>query len=303
VAFAFLMMIAAGGCSSPPIHSLSRGGTTIVIDASQSRVRLFNRDGRANALTLTADSDRPLPQERQSQADFPRRGGVYTWLAPQSQWIDPVTGHPRRWPPELAMDAGPTQVLAVDSRHLKLLGPPLASNVRQQVEWALHDDGSLQLAVCLLPAGEPAKPWSPWVITGVRSDTVVAVRAGSVHFKDSAYEVIWHRAVTERDGWLLVNLRDIAIKGKVFLNSQPIIAAWRDGQWLVRVGQESSAVRHADDAPVELYFDPANDYFELEFVGPYRPVTSDGANQWIEQWHIVPTATPELRAIDRFVTR
>ncbi len=294
------IMLTGCACPDPGPVSLCGGDAVMRYDPGIDRVVYFGRAGGPNVLHLDSDLYRPA-----TAYPYHFRGGGYTWVAPQSQWLGPEGGA-RIWPPEPAADVGPMTVTRATNKAVSVIGPPLRRHIREQKTLTVCADGSAVVAITLLPAGppgpRPAGKISAWHTTAAAPGTILAVPEGTVRFDNEQLAAAWKAHAVRHGPWRVLDTAKVAAKGKLFLNAPPIIAAWRKGQWFVRIGSDGRSARAADDAVIEIYLARDDGIIELEMIGPYRAVTADGANRWTETWRVVPAKTPTLDPIKAWLT-
>jgi len=264
----------------------------MVYDASIDRILYLGRQDAPNVLNVAPDVYR-----RSAPHAYCFRGGAYTWLAPQEEWIFPA-GQRRLWPPEPEMDSGPMQLREITDRGIEVMGPVLSRQIRLKKKWQLQDDGTLNFATTLLPEKNALGRASIWSTVAVPRGTFIAVHKGPIRFDNTSIGQAWTSHVKEEGDWQLIDTELLRSSGKVFLSAAPVIATWREGQWLLRIGSDGSSPRHPADTPVEIYVNLDTNIIEAELIGPYEKVLPKGSNHWEETWQIIPTKQPDLKYLD-----
>jgi len=282
------LLLLANGCRSAQpaqeLITLVNGPATLVYAPTRGRVVYYGINAGPNVLHLTPNLFRPV---RPDHYDF--RGGAYTWLAPQSAWTD-EHGKQREWPPAPAIDTGPMQPLHVTGHELTVIGPPSPAGICERQHWRLLEDGSLQVQIALLAETSGDRQASAWSTSTTPPGSIIAVPRGPIRFDPAAFEQAWRAASRIEGDWIFVDTARVTASGKAFVDAPPIVAAWHDRQWLVRVGEDPDAPRHPHDTPVEIYISPQ--IIELELIGPYRPVKPGAGHAWSQRWFIIPSDEP-----------
>ena len=294
-----VLLSALAGCarSLPGPFVLSGGQTVVLYDPAMDRAVYLGQSGGPNVLELSPDLYRPT-----TAYPYWFRGGSYTWLAPQSEWVQ-ANGERRAWPPEPAMDSGPMSVRHADTRRLVMVGPRMRRNFHERKEVRLDDDGTLFLSVTLVPDGKTEGKVSIWSTTAVTRGAIVAIPKGTVRSDNEEFAVAWKAAARESGAWQVVDTEKLAVAGKAFLDAAPVIASWRRGWWFARIGSDATSPRSGQDAVIEVFVARDEGVIELELIGPYREVTPDGRNTWSETWRLIQSDEPTTDALDKLLDR
>jgi hypothetical protein len=236
---------------------------------------------------------------------------MYSWISPQGAWIDEA-GELRDWPPDPAMDRGPTTIVHQSDTCLVAGGPPMRSGLIEQKWFELARDRSVAILDQRLhnPAGDKIVG-GVWVNTAVKPGAIIAVRDGSsdryrISGGDAA-NTLWARATTSRDGWLLIHTdgvdwSDLGTDSfKFFADGPAVIAIWTEGYWLLRQGltddAEGSLAQHGE-APIEVYVNYGLQLFEAELLGPITTIPPGGTTQRVERWVVTPASEPDPTILD-----
>ena len=296
VAAAAVLLVGCGQGGRSLIE-LSRGGTFVVYDPQTDRIIHFGPTGGENLLYTTPNIFQPPDPD-----GYVFRGGSYTWVAPQSCWVGP-DGRIDGWPPEPAMDRGPMKVLSAGDDHLRAVSPEMRLEMREEKSISLDADGTLKLTVTLLPTGPKPPQAAGWCLMAAPPGCIVAVPRGQARSSPEKLLSEFNAASTEQGGWLLTDTNKIKGVGKVFIDVAPVVAVWNKGYWFVRAGTDADAARPPGESAVELYFALSDKLVEVELVGPYRLVLSDGSNRWNESWHIIEAKSPSTEPLNRFLPK
>ncbi len=291
--FVAATMLTCGCAQQRGLITLSRGGAEVIYDPGVDRILYFGAQKSASAIYLSSDAFRP-PRGR-----YTFRGGSYTWLAPQSEWVD-VEGNKSTWPPEAGADRGPMTIVASDAHSVSVRGPVLHRGVHEEKRYALNEDGTMTLEVKLISEAAPGESFSIWSTTAGRPGSVIAVPAGEVRFSDEKFKAAWEAASEQKGPWVLIDTRKMNARGKAFIDAAPVVGVWNKGQWFIRCGNDSEGPRHPDDTPIEIYIMTRMPKIEIELLGPYLPSDRAGTNAWSETWTIVKSKEPSIDALAPF---
>ena len=308
------------GCRTPAgMTKMKEDGVKVKYVASLDRVVFF---GRMNGPNLMYSNMRKVRRESpQAGGEYTSYGGMYSWVAPQSAWVDEF-GSARNWPPDPAFDRGPTVIRTREvggDGVIEAQGPVTRMGLQEWKRFAPRGDDELDVLHRLDNVGEEARTAGVWTVTAVEPGAIIAVprsREG-VRFGKEGQAELWNALTRDEGGWTLV---DTGARGwwtsatggelKAFVDdAPPMIAVWRKGNWFLRIGEwqkEAWAGQNPDrggEAPVEVYLNFGLKLFEAELVGAIAPIQPGEGASFQERWVIIRSDKPETAGLDAAVQR
>lgn len=278
--------------SGPP--TIAYKGTSLTYDPAIDRVTALVPPEGTNLLH-TAN----LEQEPGLGGDYTFYGGAYTWTAPQNGawgWRGP-DGAERPWPPDPAMDRGPATIRSQTRTHLTVVNPPALNGLVQFKRFAIIDRETLHVTFALQNTGTGAVTAGAWINTAVSPDSLIAVRRQ----RDTAIRG-WDDTAIDRfnaissapddNGWSLVRLSEATWEGggKVWLDTRPEIAIWRDGWWLVRRQPSidvDNRLQALGEGPLAIYIQPEAGIIEAELYAPITDIQPGDTRTDVEIWRLI----------------
>ncbi len=288
-------------------------GLVAEYDSHSDRLVRFGPRGRFNLLHVRDDAE-PV-----SGDPCTHRGGMYSWVSPQSAWTDEQRRY-QPWPPPTAMDRGPTRATRHALNEFEALGPVLPNGLREVKGMQLGRDQFGQRAVVthgLINTSDSVRRGGVWLSTAAIPGSVIAVITPSdgrtVQFSThpGAAEV-WENVTRSRSRWTLVRTKRyydwLGLGGtfKVRVPSDRVIAIHRRGHWLVRVGEPWSPeadtrLEEMGHAPVEVAVNFGRRIHEAALLGPILEIAPGSRTDYREHWYIIPGAASRVRQLDRFL--
>lgn len=286
-------------------------GLVAEYDSNRDRVTRFGPRGRFNLLYVN-DLDRaPSPS-----GQFTHFGGMYTWVAPQEDWRD-RNGNAYTWPPNSAMDAGPTFVSKHGLHEFEATGPILPSGLQEikSMHLGRDDYGPRALVTNSLrnTTDEPIEA-GPWVTTGVVPGSVIAVLtpesdADLALSRHPDAQETWDNTTRQRSQWTLIRTKRYywwlhdADTMKVRFPSDRVIAIHRRGHWLVRIGEPVKAeanpsIATTGHAPVEVAVNFGSRIHEASLIAPIGTIAPGEQVDYVERWYIIPGMASRVRQLD-----
>ena len=243
------------------VATLRLGNLTLVVDASfGGRITEFSLDGK-NAL---------LSEGKLTGSTF--------WTSPQKDW---------GWPPPSEIDTGPYAIQQHDNE-LKLVGstePNLGVRVEKTFASNAHGDG-FDITYTLRNMSNRSIKLAPWEVTRVpggytfypttgnqiRNDLETSVRDGITWYFYQADELSdgnSHKVLEDAaEGWI-ANVNPGT--GLLFIKSYPDISA---------------AHFAPNEAEIELYASPRQNYIEIEQQGAYTTIPPMSSTDWTVTWYL-----------------
>lgn len=300
-----LLFLTPGGCTSVPLAEvveIREGDLVLRYDGLRDRVVYVGLSASSNLLEV-----RDLEVRPSAEGAYRFYGGGYTWIAPQSGWRD-VGGELRDWPPDPAMDRGPSMVVERGLNWLEVVGPTTRAGLVQRKRITVLDDATIEIRHELKNVSAEAVSAAIWSTTAVPTGGVMAVRVVEVGLFDAGpgYRLNDPQAgalfgkVSRRVGrWLLIDTKfDEPISGmttdsfKAFFErvEGTEIAIWSKGYWLVRSGELGDIFRTLGDvgeSSVEVYANYGRKLFEAELLSSLQTIAPGGMLEFTERWQIV----------------
>ncbi len=297
-----LAAIGLSGCAGISSTSEAPRGRAYVLNAHDisltyapgiDRVTAFGPIG--TNLLHTANLD----QAPDPNGDYTFYGGMYSWTAPQNgqgAWID-AQGEPKAWPPDVAMDTGPATVSSRSRAHIAASNPPALTGLVQHKRFEILPDASVIVTFALENVSEASVAAAAWINTAVASDSLIAVRRErGTPIRGWNDETIarFNSICTSPDanGWVLVRIPDAMWEGggKIWLDTTPDIAVWRDGYWLLRRQPSvdtANRLRDIGEGPVAIYIQPDAGIIEAELYAPVTDIRSGDTRTDVEVWSVI----------------
>ncbi|MHC4295423.1 MAG: DUF4380 domain-containing protein, partial [Planctomycetota bacterium] len=294
VCLCLLAGLVSGCMEQRSLVVLKRGRMEVMYDPGKDRIFHFAPVQAPNAMHIGSDAFCA------ATGKYIFRGGSYTWLAPQSEWLN-AQGKPIKWPPEPGADFGPMTVLAASAHEISVRGPVLRRGMHEEKRYLLNSDDSMTLNVALVPDRPPCGSFSIWSITTADLGSVIAVPGRATRFSKAEFGAAWAAASRQVGPWLLVDTGKMDARGKAFVEGAAVVGVWSRGQWFVRVGSDHTAPRHEDDTPVEIYISTRRPKIEIELIAPYLPADTPGQNTWSETWYILKADKPSTEILPPFI--
>ena len=292
------------GCASqaPPrdivaetlLPTIAYHGTSLTYDPDIDRVTALIPPGGTNLLH-TANLD----QEPGDSGDYIFYGGAYTWTAPQNGprgWRD-ATGSEKPWPPDPAMDRGPATIRSRTRTHLTAVNPPALNGLVQFKRFAIIDRDTLHITFALQNTSAVPVTAGAWINVAASPDSLIAVRRQADTpirgWDDTAIERFNSiSSAPDEHGWSVVRIPRATWEGggKIWLDTRPEIAIWRDGWWLVRHQPSidvDNRLQALGEGPVAIYIQPDAGIIEAELYAPITDIPAGDTRTDIEVWRLI----------------
>ncbi|MFW5652793.1 MAG: DUF4380 domain-containing protein [Planctomycetota bacterium] len=282
--------------------------TRIAYDADIDRLVYYGPRRGPNMLHTKDLDQAPSPT-----GDYTFYGGHYTWIAPQSGWVD-ADGNLQAWPPDPAMDRGPTLVTRLTDRLIEVEGPTTLLGLRHMKTYELLPYGILSIVHRLQNENAVTTSGSIWSNTAVPPGAVIAVpkpAEGDLRFDrdDEIAQPLWDAITEEVGNWVIIRTDDEAAAAaaefggevKIFITAPTQIAVGHDGYWLVRRGypwDETNSLAVVNEAPIEVYLNFGLELFEAELLGPHVDIAPGEATEFQEAWFLMDLQQGDPREID-----
>ncbi len=259
-----------------------------------------------------------LEQSPPADGAYTFYGGCYTWVGPQNPvegihpgWVD-AAGESRPWPPDPAMDVGPAAMVGRSSNSLTTLTPTSVMGLKERKRFELVSEWAARLTFTVQNVGDERVEAAPWINTAVPPGAVAAVpyQEGITEIwgwdEDSVARFRSILRPDEATGWAIVDLpaADWDRGIKVYLDSQPEIAVWRNGWWLHRSQRHDAGarLRTLGEGPVAMYIQPAGaggeaPVIEAELYGAPASLPPYTSAATVETWRLIDSPEPDLSAL------
>jgi len=256
----------------------------------------FGMPGQENVLLARPDKVDPKTGTTDLTATS-ASAGFSVWLGPQSKW---------NWPPDKELNETPYTVLEQSATRVTLQSPASkASGIRLVKIYEVTDAGTVEVHVTATNVTESDVSWDLWTLGRFNLDArpYVPMKLSS---NMRIGGTTWRR---DRDGSLLQPVRwidgyvtfdaasplisaDKKRYGKVFLWPAECRYVVFGHNWVMtrtmnRTPDTELAPEHS---PAEVYFmkGEGDDFYELEFHGPYRTLKPGESMTVHEQWTLRP---------------
>ncbi len=278
-----------------------------------------------------------MEEEPDGDGGYTFFGGLYSWVSPQNGergWMG-AEGERSPWPPDPAMDRGPTRIVQRSSDSLTAVSPVDRQGLQQTKSLRVTDGGEVEVAVTVRNVSEASKLRGVWLNTAVETGGVIAVKLADAPGVDaSEASAGWERGVAAWNddpasrlldiasgpvagSWTLIDTADATWQGgtKFFIDGATEIAVWSPakddeggGYWLHRrlvnpmsVGDRTVLIEHGE-APVAIYIDPAGlpsgALIEAELYSPMVELQPGDEVTQREVWRVIPAATADPAALE-----
>ena len=329
--------LALGSCASPNVLVVTdrpktellfiRRGIALEFTPSIDRITFFGPEKGTNMLH-TVDLDKPIPMD----GSYTFWGGAYSWVAPQkgeNGWRDDA-GQLKDWPPDPAMDIGPTEITGESLESLTVEGPVMRSGLQEIKTFRSISATAMDISYTLKNTTDHPVTGGQWLNTACRAATVFGkeskrgtggdklafrIMAGtdSSHIRgamsDKAVELFQSAsAAATQTGWVVLDLNlatwDDGIK--VYIDPpagrKAEIAIWHDGYWLHReltIGDENTDARLAQmgEGAVAVYINPGLKIVEAELYAPITEIPAGNSTTATERWTLIKAASGDARVL------
>lgn len=105
-------------CHVNSVQTISSAGLSVTYDSNIDRIIYFGIKKHHNLLYTTN-----LNKEPDYKGDYTFYGGLYSWIAPQSNWLNETGDAKQDWPPDPVIDRGPTFVDELGLTRFAATGP------------------------------------------------------------------------------------------------------------------------------------------------------------------------------------
>jgi hypothetical protein len=299
-----LVGLVAGGCSiwaptEPQTHELAeryeRDGFAVEYLAGIDR---FTFIGATEEDAPNMVRKRRVREAPAADGSYTFYGGVYTWVAPQGGelgWED-ADGNKLEWPPDPAMDTGPTVRTARTSYGHTTTGRVHRSGLREVKTFEIQKNRKAELSYTLENTTDEMITAGAWVNMAVHDDSVIALRmdegTGVYGWDERSVGLLEGVLGPETgSGWRTVRIADCSWSGgmKVYIAGSYEIAIWRDGWWLYRKneGAYDERLRDYGEGPVAVYLQPDERIYEAELYGPLVDIPAQGGATSKETWRLI----------------
>ncbi len=204
--------------------------------------------------------------------------GSVAWPSPQDHW---------GWPPPRAIDRGTYAVQKLDKHSILLISERDSTGLVMQKRYRLGPDSDIGLTYWLTNESDTIQSLAAWEVTRLPYAGRIEFVADSVHLKTYA------KVLESRDTNRIIYLDERHTKeNKVYaqLNSVPVRYYLND-----LVLEKHTVVRDfyrvaPKQAPLEIYFDPAKGFMELELQGDYRKLGYGETTTLRTRWRLSRTS-------------
>ncbi len=302
-----------GELSRPDATRLRRGQLAIEYSPDLDRVTFFGVHN-GPSLVHTVGLDR----EPAADGSYTFYGGGYTWIAPQrgEQGWRNAAGELQDWPPDPAMDAGPSRVVGRSLHSIMTENPVGFDGLRQIKNIGLRSGHEAVIEFGLQNSGEETVQRATWINTAVRPGARIAFKlregdqVAQLYAEDpQAVDLINSMlGPIDEQGWAMLDLKGIRFDGgvKVYTDGPAEIAVWvpnpdwmqTRGFWLHRrldtplTIEQRSELRAIGEGPVAVYLNPGMELFEAELYGPVSAIEPGETVTSTEVWTVYRASTP-----------
>lgn len=246
---------------------------------------------------------RNLLDEPAADGSYTFYGGVYTWVSPQGGALgwENAEGEKQDWPPDPAMDVGPTVRTKRTKYGHTTTSRVHRSGLREIKTLELKPASRAELSYTLENTTDEEITAGAWVNMAVRDDSVIAIRmreGSGLYGWDERSVGLFEQVLSEPDenGWRTVRIADCDWRGgiKVYVSGSNEIAMWREGYWLYRqnTGEYNERLRDHGEGPVAVYLHPELGIYEAELYGPLEDIPARGTVTSVEQWNLKESEEP-----------
>lgn len=292
---------------------MRRGQLAVEYSPDLDRVTFFGVHDGPNLLH-TVGLDRE-PAEDGSYTFF---GGGYTWVGPQRGehgWRD-ETGELQDWPPDPAIDAGPSRIVGRTPLGVVTENPVARDGLREEKTIRLTSAHSASIEFQFTNTSEETLRRTTWINTAVQpgarialklqeGDQVAQIYAGDENAVERFNALLG--PIDER-GWAVVDLRNAEFDGgiKIYTDGPAEIAIWvPNPDWLQTKGfwlhrsletplsvEQRSELRAIGEGPVAVYLNPGLGLFEAELYGPVVDLEPGSSAMSTEVWTVYRASSP-----------
>jgi len=296
-----------GELTRPDAVRIGRGQLVIEYSPDLDRVTLVGVRKGPNLLHTVG-----LEREPAEDGSYTFYGGGYTWVAPQGGehgWVD-ADGELSEWPPDPAMDSGPSVIVGRTPTKMVVEGPVSLSGLRQRKSIGLSAPYEATIEYELINESGETRRRAHWINTAVSPDAVIALKMRDGEQVAQLYSdapegtevLLSHLGPIGDDGWALLKLSDLDLPDglKVYTDGPAEIAVWvPNPDWLLSKGfwlhrslaepltiEQRSELRAIGEGPVAVYLNTGMELFEAELYGPVVDIEPGESAVSIEVWRV-----------------
>lgn len=302
-----------GELSRPDATRIRRGQLAIEYSPDLDRVTFFGVHN-GPSLVHTVGLDR----EPADDGSYTFYGGGYTWIAPQrgeDGWRN-AAGEAQDWPPDPAMDAGPSRVIGRSLHSIVTENPVGVDGLRQIKTIGLRSGHEASIEFGIQNQGDETVRRAQWINTAVPPGARIALKLREDDqvaqlYSDDPLAVDRLNSMLgpiDDQGWAVLDLTGVNFEGgvKVYTDGPAEIAVWvpnpdwlqTRGFWLHRrldtplTIEQRSELRSIGEGPVAIYLNPGLELFEAELYGPVSEIEPGQTSAATEVWTVYRASTP-----------
>jgi hypothetical protein len=149
------------------------GGVSLEYSSEIDRIVALRPGERPNMLHVANMDVEPDPS-----GDYTFFGGAYFWVSPQdgpNGWID-ADGEPQAWPPDPAMDRGPTRITSRSDAGFSAVNPVDHAGLVQRKDVEIVGPGQIEVRYSLTNTSDQTLARGTWINTATPPNAVIALR-------------------------------------------------------------------------------------------------------------------------------
>lgn len=276
--------------------TVSNGRVEVVIVPAIGRIMQFRWVGRSSPFWEDPAVRGKLPDPASS--DWGNFGGDKTWPSPQADW-GRVT--PRGWPPPVAFDSMPVEVLV--RREGIVLRSPVDPHYGIRTERVLQvpPDGSSMTVITSYEkvSGDPVSV-GVWIITQLEDPVAAFALLPATSLFPSGYnrqsgEVLPANLTIE--GPLLSLTRDPDRAAKIGMDAERLLWVGTSQMLLIESPRIPGAEYPDQQSSAEIYTNPdPKPYIELEMLGPVHSLKPGDSIRQTNTYTLLPRVLPDAKA-------
>ncbi len=278
--------------------------TELIVVPKIGRAILYRLKGKKNIFYANELNLGMVPDKKFKGYIF--FGGLYTWLAPQSAWVDTETKSPSSWPPDSKIDRGPYKIekKLTEPRTLTIKSKSKLCNLEIFKTYKLNEFGSGFLYIVSVhnKNSQPAR-WAIWNLVAVKPGIVLFATENGL--KDLRFNIFNAKPKETKklfDNIIQISKDNIAIvdlgkykaeEGKFGVKPFSNFLAYRnEDTWMIRVFPCSRRKIYTDNnSQIEIYVNPKRSIYELEVLSPDRVIPPKKSIVWTERFYLFATKT------------
>lgn len=303
-----------GELTRPDAARIGRGQLVIEYSPDLDRVTLIGVRKGPNLLHTVG-----LEREPAEDGAYTFYGGGYTWVAPQGGqhgWTD-ADGELSEWPPDPAMDSGPSVIVGRTSTQVVVENPISRSGLRQRKSIGLAATHEATIEYELINESDQPLRRAHWINTAVAPGGIIALKMKDGDEVAQLYADTADGAETLSsllgpigdDGWAILRLSEVELSGglKVYTDGPAEIAVWvANPDWLMSKGfwlhrslaepltiEQRNELRAIGEGPVAVYLNTGLELFEAELYGPVVDIEPGETAVSTEIWRVYEAPSPQ----------